>query len=83
MQVHQLMMDGFMRVPYPEELVEGVTRSMESWKEFCNLPAKEKQRLSLGDRHKDVGYVLRSGEGLHGDHKEFFHASAGMPREVR
>ncbi len=49
---------------------------MDSWKDFCALPQKEKDKLSLGDRSNDVGYSLRRGEQkAKADPKEFFHVS--------
>jgi isopenicillin N synthase-like dioxygenase len=83
MNVTNLMVDGFVRVPYPTALRQSVAEAVESWKAFTTLPPEEKKKLSLGDRHKDIGYVRREDKGHKTyDDKEFFHASIGMPQEL-
>lgn len=83
MRVTDLMFDGFVSVPYPPELRPVVTVAVESWKAFTALPTEEKNKLSLGTRNKDIGYVRRVDKGrATDDNKEFFHASIGMPQEL-
>lgn len=87
MQLEALDTLGYVEVSYPPMLRMRVREAMEPWRDFCALPLEEKQHLalSLGDRLKDVGYVLRQDKGRpNADNKEFFHVkrtTVGAMRE--
>ncbi len=83
MQIEAITRMGFVPVPYPTALRACVRQAMKSWKDFCQLRQEDKQQLSLGDRIKDIGYVLRDEKGLRKDSKKFFHANLIMPDEVK
>jgi len=81
--ISNLTKDGFVSVEYPIALRGCVTEAMNSWKEFCNLPKKEKLKLSNNDRLNDFGYMLRNDKGPRADKKELFEVSKNQLTELR
>jgi len=64
--------DGFIQIPYPNDLREAVINTIESWKRFCELPVDSKKGLPYSNQNSGVGYELKDGIGNKADRKENF-----------
>ncbi|MES2216268.1 MAG: 2OG-Fe(II) oxygenase family protein [Patescibacteria group bacterium] len=63
---------GFVNLPYPNDLRNAVNSTVTSWKNFCSLPIKAKTDLPYSNNTAGVGYELKEGKGPKGDRKENF-----------
>lgn len=74
---HDLRLNGFVNVDYPETLRHAVENAVVSWKSFCALPKEEKNAFAfLEDNHGDgAGYELKEAKGDKKDLKENFHVT--------
>lgn len=70
--IHDLKTKGFVSVTYPLNLRNAVTKTIESWKSFCELPLDLKRGLPYSNNADGVGYELKDGVGNKADRKENF-----------
>ena len=68
---------GFVSIPYPATIRNGVEETARTWKKFCSLPEEVKRGLPYSSNADGVGYELKKGDGPKGDRKENFDLTTG------
>lgn len=83
MIIESLEKNGFLYVPYPEDLRKGVEDAMEAWKAFCALPSEDKLRFGYdGDvKTSGNGYELKLDVSA-GDLKEDAHMRLAVREDL-
>jgi isopenicillin N synthase-like dioxygenase len=75
--LQELRESGLINITYPDSLRGAVEKAVDSWKNFCQLPATEKMVFTfLEDKHGDgAGYELKEKKESKRDLKENFHVT--------
>lgn len=76
-EIKNLNEAGFYRLDYPSDLRNAVSKSMRSWRQFCDLPFGVKKLFPYSKEAAGVGYELKDGSGNKGDRKENFDLTIG------
>lgn len=70
--IKTLASDGYVNMPYPEELRVAVAEAVRAWEAFCALPEEVKSSLPYSNEADGVGYERKDGVGPNADIKENF-----------